>query len=107
MQAVVGSVANQLRTWGSSVSAQLGRATTLGGGLSVPHAWTDAATGAASRAAPILPNTSVSSPALTPSAGTMPGGPFGNALMGALSGRGLASLAAKAPKVIPRSPAAG
>jgi PPE-repeat protein len=104
MQAIVGSVSGQLKSWGSAVSAQLGRATALGG-LSVPHAWTDAATGTITRAAPILPNTSVA-PTAPPAAG-MPGGPWGNALMGALSGRGLASMAAKAPKVIPKSPAAG
>jgi len=102
MQAIVGSVAGQLQNWGSSVSAQLGRATALGG-LSVPHAWSEAATGAITRAAPILPNTSVPAPA----ASALPGGPFGHALLGAMSGRGLASLAAKAPKVIPKSPAAG
>ena len=104
MQAIVGSVSGQLKSWGSAVSAQLGRATALGG-LSVPHAWTDAAAGTIARAAPILPNTSVA-PTAPPAAG-MPGGPWGNALMGALSGRGLASMAAKAPKVIPKSPAAG
>ncbi|KAA8963537.1 PPE family protein [Mycobacterium sp.] len=102
MQAIVGSVASQLQNWGSSVSAQLGRATALGG-LSVPHAWSEAATGAITRAAPVLPNTSVPAPA----ASAMPGGPFGHALLGAMSGRGLASLAAKAPKVVPKSPAAG
>jgi hypothetical protein len=58
------------------------------------------------RAAPVLPNTTVSAPTVAPSAG-MPGGPFGQALMGTLSGRGLSSLAAKAPKVVPRSPAGG
>jgi PPE-repeat protein len=107
MQAIVGSVSGQLRNWGSAVSAQLGRATAMSG-LSVPHAWSEVATGADStvtRAAPILPNTSVAAQA--PAAGTMPGGPFGQALMGALTGRGLSSLAAKAPKVIPKSPAAG
>jgi PPE-repeat protein len=102
MQAIVGSVAGQLQNWGSSVSAQLGRASALGG-LSVPHAWSEAATGALTRAAPIMPNTSVPAPA----ASGLPGGPFGHALLGAMSGRGLASLAAKAPKVVPKSPAAG
>jgi PPE-repeat protein len=104
LEAVVGSVANQLRSWGSAVTAQLGHATSLSG-LSVPHAWSAAAP-AMMRAAPVLPNTSVSAPTLAPQAG-MPGGPFGQALMGTLSGRGLSSIAAKAPKVIPRSPVGG
>jgi PPE-SVP subfamily C-terminal region len=71
----------------------------------VPQAWSSA-TPAITRAVPVLASTSVSAPTLAPSAG-MPGGPFGQALMGALSGRGLSSLAAKAPKVVPRSPAGG
>ncbi|MGH3970919.1 MAG: PPE family protein [Mycobacterium sp.] len=106
MQAIVGSVSNQLHTWGTTVSAQLGRASSLGT-LSVPNSW-QAATGTLTRAAPILPNTSVTAPPLSaPSAGGIPGGPFGHALMGALSGKGLASMSGKAPKVVPKSPAAG
>jgi PPE-repeat protein len=106
MQAIVGSVSGQLKTWGSAITAQLGRASTMGG-LSVPHAWSEAVTGGVTRAAPVLPNTSVAAPTVAPPAAGMPGGPWGNALMGALSGRGLASMASKAPKVIPKSPAAG
>ena len=107
MQLVVGGVTNQLKSWGSAVSAQLAHASSIGR-LSVPQAWSVAAPPPAAammtRAAPVLPATTVS--ATAPSAG-MPGGPFTQALMGALSGRGLGSLAAKAPKVIPRSPAGG
>ncbi len=104
MKLVVGTVANQLRSWGSSITAQLANASSIGH-LSVPQAWS-AATNTVTRAAPILPNTSVSAPALAPQAG-MPGGPYGQALMGALSGRGLGGLAAKAPKVMPRPPSGG
>ncbi|GFG76182.1 putative PPE family protein PPE32 [Mycobacterium botniense] len=104
-QAIVASVGNQLKSWGSAVTAQLAHATSVGG-LSVPQAWSAAAP-AMTRAAPVLPNASVATPALAPQASSMPGGPFGQALMGALSGRGLGSIAAKAPKVVPRSPAGG
>jgi PPE-repeat protein len=104
LQLVAGNLANQLRSFGSAVTAQLSHATSLSG-LSVPQAWSAAAPGMI-RAAPVLPNTSVSAPTLPPSAG-MPGGPFGQALMGALSGRGLSNIAAKTAKVVPRSPAGG
>jgi PPE-repeat protein len=102
MQAVLGGVSNQLRSFGSAVSAQLASAHQLGG-LSVPQAWSSAAP-AISRAAPVLPNTSVSAP--TMSAG-LPNSPFAQALMGTLSGRGLGHLGAKVPKVVPRAPAGG
>lgn len=104
-QVIAGSLTNQLRSWGAAVTAQLAHATSLNG-LSVPQAWSAAAEATLTRAAPVLPDTTVSAPTLAPQAG-MPGGPFGQALMGALSGRGLSSLAAKAPKVVPRSPAGG
>ncbi len=103
LQSVMGGVAGQLRSWGSAVSAQLASAHQLGG-LSVPHAW-QAAAPAMSRAAPVLPGTSVH--AQTMSSG-MSNSPFTQALMGALSGRGLGNLGAKIPaKVVPRSPAGG
>ncbi|MGH7734173.1 MAG: PPE family protein [Gemmatimonadales bacterium] len=103
LQAVVGGVSNQLRTWGSAVTAQLGQAHSLGG-LSVPNAWHSAAP-AMSRAAPVLPGTSVNAPAL---ASGMQNSPFAQALMGGLSGRGIGGLAGKVPaKLIPRSPAGG
>ncbi len=106
MQAVVGGVSGQLRSWGSAVSAQLAHSASVGGKLSVPQNWSAAAT-AMTRAAPVLPATTVASPSVAaPSAG-MPGGPFSQALMGALSGRGLSTVAGKAPKVVPRSPAGG
>jgi PPE-repeat protein len=102
MQAVLGGVSNQLRSWGSAVSAQLASAHRVGG-LSVPQAWSSAAP-AMTRAAPVLPDTSVSAP--TMSSG-LSNSPFAQALMGALSGRGLGNLGAKAPKMVPRSPAGG
>jgi PPE-repeat protein len=106
MQAIVGGVSGQLRSWGSAVSAQLAHAANIGGRMSVPQSWSAAAT-TMSRAAPILPTTSVPSPTISAPSMGMPGGPFGQALMGALSGRGMSGLAAKTPKVIPRSPAGG
>ena len=107
MQAIVGGVSGQLRSWGSAVSAQLAHAASLGGSrLSVPQGWSAAAT-TMSRAAPVLPATSVPSPTLSAPSMGMPGGNWGQALMGALSGRGLSTMAGKTPKVIPRSPAAG
>jgi PPE-repeat protein len=102
MRAVLGGVSNQLRSWGSAVSAHLASAHQLGG-LSVPQAWSSAAP-AMSRAAPLLPNTSVSAP--TMSSG-LPNSPFAQGLMGALSGRGLGTLGAKVPKVVSRAPAGG
>ncbi len=106
MQTVVSGVSGQLRSWGSAVSAQLAHAANVGGKLSVPQNWS-AATTAISRATPVLPATTVPSPSVAaPSAG-MPGSPFTQAMMGALSGRGLGNVAGKAPKVVPRSPAGG
>jgi PPE-repeat protein len=99
-------VTNQLRTWGSAISAKLASAHSVGG-MSVPQAWSSGAT--ATRAAPVLPGTSASAPTTAaPSAG-MPGGPFGQAMLGALSGRGLGAMAGKVPgpKVVPKSPAGG
>jgi PPE-repeat protein len=106
MQAIVGGVSGQLRSWGSAVSAQLAHAANIGGRMSVPQGWSAAAT-TMSRAAPVLPATSVPSPTVAAPSMGMPGGNWGQALAGALSGRGLTSVAGKAPKVVPRSPAAG
>ncbi len=104
MQMVVGGISNQLRSWGSTVSAQLAHATRLGG-LSIPPGWATAAQGV-SRAAPVLPPTSVASPALM-QASAMPQSPFAQALMGTLSARGLGSIAKVPAKILPRSPAGG
>jgi PPE-repeat protein len=104
MQGMMGGIAGEMRAWGSSVSAQLASAHRLGG-LSIPNGWSTAAP-EMSRAAPVLPETSVSPP--TASAG-LPNSPFTQALMGALNGRGVGNQAAKtAPvKVETRSPAGG
>ncbi|MFY2860802.1 PPE family protein [Mycobacterium sp. THU-M104] len=105
MQTVVGGITNQLRTWGSSVSAQLASASKLGG-LSIPPGWS-AAAGEISRAAPVLPQTTVASPAMA-QASALPNSPFTQALMGSLSGRGMGSVIGKVPaKILPRSPAGG
>lgn len=108
LQLITGGVSNQLRSWAGSISAQLAGAHRLGG-MSIPQAWSQALQGPGlTRAAPVLPATSVNAPAVSaPSAGGMPGGPYGQALMGALSGRGLGAMAAKTPKVIPKTPAGG
>ncbi|OIN81348.1 PPE family protein [Mycobacterium malmoense] len=107
MQLVVGGVTNQLKSWGGSISAQLAHASKIGG-LSIPPGWSTAAQGVGmSRAAPVLPETSVATPAMA-QASAMPQSPFAQALMGALSGRGLGGIAGKMPaKVMPRSPAGG
>ncbi|BBY31990.1 hypothetical protein BST33_08490 [Mycolicibacter minnesotensis] len=106
LQGAVGVLAGHFSSATSAISAKLGQAASMGG-LKVPQAWSMAADGMV-RAAPVLPATTVSAPIQTMSAGGgMPGGPFGNALMGAMAGRGLGAVAAKAPKVMPRSPAGG
>jgi PPE-repeat protein len=104
MQGMMGGIAGEMRAWGSSVSARLASAHRLGG-LSIPNGWSTAAP-EMSRAAPVLPETSISPP--TASAG-LPNSPFTQALMGALNGRGMGTQAAKtAPvKVETRSPAGG
>jgi PPE-repeat protein len=103
MKAVMGGISGQLRGFGSAISAQLASAHRLGG-LSIPNGWANAAPEMASRAAPVLPQTSVS-----PTASSLPNSPFTQALMGSLSGRGVGTQAAKtAPvRVETRTPAGG
>jgi PPE-repeat protein len=103
MKAVMGGISGQLRGFGSAISAQLASAHRLGG-LSIPNGWANAAPEMASRAAPVLPQTSVS-----PTASSLPNSPFTQALMGSLSGRGMGTQAAKtAPvRVETRTPAGG
>lgn len=84
---------NQLSSWGSQigqqVSAQLASASKIGG-LSVPEGAIQTIT----RALPIPPATTVSA-VPTVQAG-MPGGMFGQAMMGAMAGRGFGGLGAVA-----------
>jgi hypothetical protein len=103
MKAIMGGISGQLRGFGSAISAQLASAHRLGG-LSIPNGWANAAPEMASRAAPVLPQTSVS-----PTASSLPNSPFTQALMGSLSGRGVGTQAAKtAPvRVETRTPAGG
>jgi PPE-repeat protein len=103
MKAVLGGISGQLRGFGSAISAQLASAHRLGG-LSIPNGWANAAPEMATRAAPVLPQTSVS-----PTASSLPNSPFTQALMGSLSGRGVGTQAAKtAPvRVETRTPAGG
>jgi PPE-repeat protein len=104
MKAVLGGISGQLRGFGSAISAQLASAHRLGG-LSIPNGWANSAPEMASRAAPVLPQTSVS----PPTASGLPNSPFTQALMGSLSGRGVGTQAAKtAPvRVETRTPAGG
>jgi PPE-repeat protein len=100
---VMGGVGNQLRSWGSAISASLASGHHVGG-LSVPNAWHGLAP-EMSRAAPVLPATSVAAPQMTHG---LPSSPFAQGLMGALAGRGMSSMGSKvAAKVMPRSPAGG
>ncbi len=103
MRLLLGGISGQMRTAVSAVSAQLASAHRLGG-LSIPHGWSTAAPEMA-RAAPVLPETSVS----PPTASSLPNSPFTQALMGSLSGRGMGTQAAKTAsvKVETRTPAGG
>jgi PPE-repeat protein len=102
---VMGGVGRQLGSWGSAISASLASGHHVGG-LSVPNAWHGLAPAPEmSRAAPVLPGTSVAAP--TMSAG-LPSSPFAQGLMGALAGRGMSSLGSRvSAKVMPRSPVGG
>ena len=103
MANVMGGVGSQLRTWGSAISASLASGHHVGG-LSVPNAWHGLAP-EMSRAAPVLPATSVAAPQMTHG---LPSSPFSQGLMGALAGRGMSTMGSKvAAKVMPRSPAGG
>jgi PPE-repeat protein len=104
LQLGISGVAGQLRSFGSSVSAQLASAHRLGG-LSIPGGWQTAAP-EMSRAAPLLPGTSVSEPSMSTG---LPNSPFTQALMGSMTGRGMGNMGAKPPaaKVVQESPAGG
>ncbi|MFZ3345049.1 PPE family protein [Mycobacterium sp.] len=104
MKAMLASISGQMRGFGSTISAQLASAHKLGG-LSIPNGWAQAAP-EMTRAAPVLPATSIS-PA-NASAG-LPNSPFTQALMGAMNGRGMGTQAAKTAsvKVETRTPAGG
>jgi PPE-repeat protein len=104
LQGLMGGISGQMRAWASAVSAQLASAHQVGG-LSIPKSWASAAPEMA-RAAPVLPETSVSP--VNPSAG-LPNSPFTQALMGSLTGRGVGNQGAKTAsvKVETRTPAGG
>ena len=103
MANVMGGVGNQLSRWGSAISASMASGHHVGG-LSVPNAWHGLAP-EMSRAAPVLPATSVAAPQMTHG---LPSSPFSQGLMGALAGRGMSTMGSKvAAKVMPRSPAGG
>jgi PPE-repeat protein len=105
MKALMSGISGQMRAFAQTVSAQMAGANRLGG-LSIPNGWANKAPEMAVRAAPVLPENSVSP--VNPSAG-LPNSPFTQALMGSLSGRGMGTQAAKtAPvKVETRTPAGG
>jgi PPE-repeat protein len=104
MKAMLASISGQMRGFGSSMSAQLASSHRLGG-LSVPNGWAQGAP-EMSRAAPVLPATSISPG--NPSA-ALPNSPFTQALMGAMNGRGVGTQAVKTAsvKVETRTPAGG
>jgi PPE-repeat protein len=80
------------------VSVGLGHANMIGP-LSVPPSW--AGPGAAmGRAAPVLPNATISTPSFW-----SPGGPFGQSLLGNMAGEGLRGIASSIPKVKAAAPA--
>jgi PPE-repeat protein len=100
---VLAGVGGQLSKWGSGIQASMAHAMQAGG-LSVPHSWHTGVPDV-SRAAPLLPATSVASPSMTTG---LPTSPFSQGLMGALAGRGMSAMGSKvAAKVMPRSPAGG
>lgn len=105
MKAMMSGISGQMRAFAQTISAQMAGANRLGG-LSIPNGWANKAPEMAVRAAPVLPQNSVSP--VNPSAG-LPNSPFTQALMGSLSGRGMGTQAAKtAPvKVETRTPAGG
>jgi PPE-repeat protein len=106
---VMSGVTGQLGKWGAGIQAgiQAQMANALhAGGLSVPHAWHTGAPGAdMTRAAPLMPDTSVAPPSMMHG---LPSSPFSQGLMGALAGRGMSAMGSRvAAKVMPRSPAGG
>jgi PPE-repeat protein len=105
MKGLMSGIGGQMRAFAQSISAQMASAHRLGG-LSIPNGWANKAPEMAVRAAPVLPETSVSP--VNPSAG-LPNSPFTQALMGSLSGRGMGTQAAKTAsvKVETRTPAGG
>jgi hypothetical protein len=103
MKVMMAGISGQMRGYSQAISAQLASAHRLGG-LSVPNGWGSAAP-EMSRAAPVLPQTSV-----TPAAASnLPNSPFTQALMGSLSGRGVGQQGAKTAsvKIETRTPAGG
>jgi PPE-repeat protein len=104
IKAMMVGISGQMRGFGSTISAQLASSHRLGG-LSIPNSWASSAP-EMTRAAPVLPATSVGAP--TASAG-LPNSPFTQALMGAMNGRGMGTQAAKTAsvKVETRTPAGG
>ncbi|MGO9071800.1 PPE family protein [Mycobacterium sp.] len=104
MKTMLASISGQMRGFGSTIIAQLASSHRLGG-LSIPNSWAQAAP-EMTRAAPVLPATSVAAPNV--SAG-LPNSPFTQALMGAMNGRGMGTQAAKTAsvKVETRTPAGG
>jgi PPE-repeat protein len=105
MRAMMSGISSQMRAFAQAISAQMAGAQRLGG-LSIPNGWANRAPEMAVRAAPVLPENSVSP--VNPSAG-LPNSPFTQALMGSLSGRGMGTQAAKTAsvKVETRTPAGG
>lgn len=103
LQGAVGTLAGHFSSATQAISAKLANASSLGA-LRVPEGWSSAASGV-TRAAEVLPSAPISAPSISSSG--FPGGAFGQALMGAMSGRGMGSVASRVPKMIPRPSSGG
>jgi PPE-repeat protein len=75
------------------VAAQLGHANMIGP-LSVPPSWVTGPGAAMGRAAPVLPNATITAPSFW-----SPSGPFGQTVLGGMAGQGLRGIASGIPKV--------
>lgn len=103
LHGAVGTLANHFSSATNQISAKLGNAASLGQ-LKVPESWASTVT----RAAPVLPDVPIGAGAAGPSGPPIPGGgQFGQALMGAMGGRGIGAIAGKAPKMAPKPQSSG
>lgn len=106
LQSASGTLVGHFRSATDALSARMAQAAQIGQ-LKVPSAWAQAAGGMV-RAAPILPSTTVSAPvSLTGASQPWMSNPFNSAMMGAMAGRGMGSIGAKIPKIMPRHASGG
>lgn len=107
LQPAVRGLAGQFVSMNRAVLASFGKANTIGR-LSVPEGWNPVGAQTVSRAMPVLPATSVASPAVNAESSPM-SNPFTQALMSSLSGRGVAEQGAPKGNIkgVTRVPAGG